>query len=73
MLHLDIFLARGFFVCLFVLKEKNIMTSHVTVHLIYRVDFSGINSWLVVATLLFDKLVSTKLVYAKGSLFSIYH
>lgn len=49
------------------------MTSHVIVHLIYRVDFSEINSWLVVATLLFHKLVSTKLVYAKGSLFSIYH
>lgn len=65
MLHLFwiFFLLEFFlFVCL---KEKSIMTSHVIVHLIYRVDFYEINSWLVVATLLFHKLVSTKLVYAR--------
>lgn len=58
---LDIFLVWGFF-----LKKKSIMDFHVIVQLIYRVDFFEINSCLAVTTLLFPKLISTKLVHAKG-------
>ena len=63
MLHLFwIFFLFGDF---FFLK-KSIMDFHVIVQLIYRVDFFEINSSLVVTTLLFPKLISTKLVHAKG-------
>lgn len=43
------------------------MTSHVTVHLIYRVDFSGINSWLVVATLTLSGISFYKIGFMPSS------
>lgn len=61
---MDIFLVWEFFL------KKNILDFIVIVHSINTVDFSEINSCLVITTLLFLKLISPKLIQSHVSFFS---